>query len=72
VPSYRHRVPAGTGLVVVPGRRRQPSTCWIDKVTCRAPFSRGRIIGMVITSGTMTIVSHRHEPRPAAEAERKL
>ena len=30
MPSYRHRVPAGTGLVVGPGRRRQPSTCWIN------------------------------------------
>ena len=38
VPSYLHRVPAGTGLVVGPGRRHQPSTCWI-KVTCLAPFS---------------------------------
>jgi hypothetical protein len=31
-----------------------------------------QIIDMAITSGIVTIVPHRYEPRPAAEAERKL
>ena len=56
MPSYRHRVPAGRGLVVGPGRRRQPSMCWINKVTCLALFLWMRIIGMAITKGIVTIV----------------
>jgi hypothetical protein len=56
VPSYRHRVQAGTGLAVGPGHRRQPSTCWINKVTCLAPFLWMQIIGMAITRGIVTIV----------------
>jgi hypothetical protein len=31
-----------------------------------------QIIGMAITSGIVTIVPHRYELCPAAEAERKL
>jgi hypothetical protein len=56
VPSSRHRVPAGTGLVVGPGRHRQLSTCWIKKVTCLAPFLWMQIIGMAITRAIMKIV----------------
>ena len=59
MPSYRHRVPAGRGLVVGPGRRRQPSTCWINKVTCLALFLWMRLIGMAITKGIVIIVPLR-------------
>ena len=72
MPSYRHRVPAGMGLVVGPGRRRQPSTCWINTATGLAPLSWRRIIGMALTTGTMTIVSHRYESCPADEVKRQL
>ena len=56
MPAYRHRVPAGRGLVVGPGRRRQPSTCWINTVTGLAPLSGRWIIVMAITRGIVTIV----------------
>jgi hypothetical protein len=59
VPSYLHHVQAGTGLAVGPGHRRQPSTCWINKVTCLAPFSWMQIIGIAITRGIVTIVPHQ-------------
>jgi hypothetical protein len=75
VPSYRHRVPAGMGLVVAPGRRHQPATCGIMKVIGLTPLSWRWIIVMAITRGPrgiVTVVPHRYEPRPAAESERKL
>ena len=56
MPSYRHRVQAGIGLVVGPGRHRQLSTCWIKKVTCLAPLSWRWIIVMAVTRGIMKIV----------------
>ena len=51
MPSYLHRIPAGTGLAVGPGHRRQPSMCGINTVTGLAPFLGMQIIGMAITSG---------------------
>jgi hypothetical protein len=45
VPSYLHRVPAERGLVVGPERYHQLSTCWINKVTCLAPFLWMQISG---------------------------
>jgi hypothetical protein len=71
VPAYRHRLPAGTGLVVRPGRRRQHSMCWINTATNLAPLSWRRIIGMALTTGIVTIVTHRYESRLAAEAQCK-
>jgi hypothetical protein len=71
VPSYRHRVPAGMGLVVGPGRRRQPSMCWINTATDLAPLSWRRIIGMALTTGMVTIVTHMYESRLAAEVQCK-
>jgi hypothetical protein len=40
VPSYRHRVPAGTGLVVGPGRRRQHDHVYqvVDKAMTVSSF----------------------------------
>jgi hypothetical protein len=54
--SYRRSVPAGTGPVVGLGRRRQPSTCWINRGTCLALFSWMQIIGMEITREIIKIV----------------
>jgi hypothetical protein len=45
---------------VGPGRRRQPSTCWINKVTCLAPFLWMQIIGMAITWGIEKIVPRQN------------
>jgi hypothetical protein len=56
VPSYLLSVPAGTGLVVGQERLRQPSTCWINMVTCLAPFLWMQIIGMAIIRGIVKIV----------------
>jgi hypothetical protein len=44
VPSYPHRIPAGRGLVVGPGRRRQSSRCGISTATGLAHLSSRRII----------------------------
>jgi hypothetical protein len=60
------------GLVVGPGRRRQPSRCGIIKVTGLTPLSWRWIIVMALTTGIVTIIPHRYELCPAAEAERKL
>ena len=69
--AYRHRVPAGMGLVLGPGHRRQPSMRGINTATNLAPLSWRRIIGMALTTGIVTIVTHRYESRLVAEAQCK-
>ena len=59
MPAYRHRVPAGMGLGVAPGRRRQPSTRWINRVPCLAPFLWRRIIGMATTREIVKTFPHQ-------------